>query len=62
MAHNLKEGNSDINDKNDKDAKQEENEDFKDIEFKCKFSGIIRQFELDTILKDYNDVIKMIIK
>ena len=59
MAQNLREGNSDINDKN---TEQEENdEDFKDIEYKCKFSGILCQFELDTILKDYNDVIKMII-
>ena len=61
MAQNLREGNSDLNNKNDKDDEQEENEDFKDIEYKCKFSGILSQFELDKILKDYNDVINMII-
>ena len=45
---------------NNEKEDDEEDEDFNNIEYECKFSGIIRQFGSEKILKDYYNKIKMI--
>ena len=58
MNQNLREFKGEENNKRESDEK--EDRDFKNINYECKFSGIIRQFGSEKILKDYYNIIEMI--